>query len=456
MTMARKLALALCSLSLVGCATAPVGMMSKLAPAKVDAGQAAPAKGTSTQSPVARVSPDYLAAHLGKGVTVPGFDRRHVQSGTAYYVSTTGDDSAGDGSKTNPWRTITFGSSNLQPGDILLVAGGEYDEDAVIACNGTGANPIQIYPQAGTGTPLIYSTSPVAALTISGIGLIVKGFDVHNRSTDGHGAGILVTGNGTVTTGTTIAECEVDGAPGTGIVVTGEWTYLFGDDVLNNGNSLYPVDDQGDGIRVQASRTYVSACAIAGNKVSGIRADGPTAMSGLNIYKNYLYANGTNTSNGIGLQFANNVTGAYAWSNVIAGNRREGVLINGNAQNVNVSYNAVVANQNAGLRLYSTASSPTVFKNAVSRNVGEQLDYYPTPQTNSDQNILFNGTGTYVANNFLATAYFSVAAFSAASGTDANSTAQDPQFYNVPTFGFDVSQIWCYDFHTTLIPELQP
>jgi hypothetical protein len=69
-----------------------------------------------------------------------------------YYVSPKGDDK-GAGDAKNPWRTLRHGLTSLQPGDILLVRGGEYLEilgaqSQIDIAPGTKANPITVraYP----------------------------------------------------------------------------------------------------------------------------------------------------------------------------------------------------------------------------------------------------------------------------------------------------------------------
>jgi len=47
--------------------------------------------------------------------------------GTTYYVSTTGSDETGDGSYSDPWRTIQHAVWQVASGDTIMVAAGEYD-----------------------------------------------------------------------------------------------------------------------------------------------------------------------------------------------------------------------------------------------------------------------------------------------------------------------------------------
>ena len=60
-----------------------------------------------------------------------------------YYVSPDGDD-GGDGSASNPWRTIQHAVNNLNPGDILIIKPGEYHEYITIERGGEEGNPITI------------------------------------------------------------------------------------------------------------------------------------------------------------------------------------------------------------------------------------------------------------------------------------------------------------------------
>ena len=48
--------------------------------------------------------------------------------GTTYYVSTnTGSDDTGDGSYSNPWKTIQHAVGQVASGDTIMAAAGAYD-----------------------------------------------------------------------------------------------------------------------------------------------------------------------------------------------------------------------------------------------------------------------------------------------------------------------------------------
>lgn len=78
-----------------------------------------------------------------------------------YYVSTTGNDTTGDGSIGNPWKTITKGQSMLAAGDTLLVRGGRYYETVTLTVQGSEGSPITIqnYPEEEV---VMDGTQPVA------------------------------------------------------------------------------------------------------------------------------------------------------------------------------------------------------------------------------------------------------------------------------------------------------
>ena len=49
---------------------------------------------------------------------------------TTYYVATTGDNS-NPGTKANPWRTVSYATSYISSGDMVIVKGGIYKENIV-------------------------------------------------------------------------------------------------------------------------------------------------------------------------------------------------------------------------------------------------------------------------------------------------------------------------------------
>lgn len=77
-----------------------------------------------------------------------------MPSAADYYVSTTGNDTTGDGSSGNPWATIQFAINRVSAGDTIHIAVGNYTEniEANKSVNllGAGANNTTISAQLAT------------------------------------------------------------------------------------------------------------------------------------------------------------------------------------------------------------------------------------------------------------------------------------------------------------------
>ena len=68
--------------------------------------------------------------------------------GHNYYVSTSGNDSIGDGSMANPWRTVQYAVNQAYAGDTILVREGRYYESVIFPRSGTEESRIIVkaYP----------------------------------------------------------------------------------------------------------------------------------------------------------------------------------------------------------------------------------------------------------------------------------------------------------------------
>ncbi|MBN1270966.1 MAG: carboxypeptidase-like regulatory domain-containing protein [Candidatus Aminicenantes bacterium] len=91
--------------------------------------------------------------------------------GSTFYVSTAGDDSF-PGTETNPWKTPSYGSQRLQPGDTLIIKGGTYIldnyEDRLTPSSGTENAWITIKGEKGEKPRLEGSGNLFASVDISG------------------------------------------------------------------------------------------------------------------------------------------------------------------------------------------------------------------------------------------------------------------------------------------------
>ncbi|MEK7542611.1 MAG: malectin domain-containing carbohydrate-binding protein [Patescibacteria group bacterium] len=100
------------------------------------------------------------------------------------YVSTSGNDTSGDGSEANPWRTIQKASDNARTGDTVYVKAGTYGEAVQIKASGTSDNYITfrnfgndrvVINPPGDSTVI---AQPSMGVLITGSYIRFKGFEI--------------------------------------------------------------------------------------------------------------------------------------------------------------------------------------------------------------------------------------------------------------------------------------
>lgn len=129
-------------------------------------------------------------------------------SGLTFYVSTSGNDQTGDGSQSNPWRTIQHAANNVQAGDTVNVLSGTYNESITIPSSGSAtAGPIVFQGMdSGSGPAIVDGTGLTSPSTTNGLVNIdnqsyiaIQGFTIQNYTTSNVNAapaGIFITGGG--------------------------------------------------------------------------------------------------------------------------------------------------------------------------------------------------------------------------------------------------------------------
>jgi hypothetical protein len=108
-------------------------------------------------------------------------------TGTTFYVSPTGSDSAA-GTSAAPWRTIQKAADTLQAGQTAIVAAGNYGERVSITHSGTHADPITL--QAGNRAHV-----QLLGFDLTGSNWVLSGFDISTRTNGSQGHGINVSGS---------------------------------------------------------------------------------------------------------------------------------------------------------------------------------------------------------------------------------------------------------------------
>jgi Protein of unknown function (DUF1565) len=184
------------------------------------------------------------------------------QTGTAYYVSTSGSDS-NPGTIGSPWLTIQHAANSVSAGATVYVFGGVYNESVNFPASGTASAPItfQSYPGQtavidGTGVTCCTSNPPSSGNETQGLinivnqsYLIISGFEIRNYTTNKAAdtpAGVWITGSGS------------------GIQLLNNLVHDITTSKERNGNAF--------GISVYGtSQTPISYLAISGNEVYNLK-----------------------------------------------------------------------------------------------------------------------------------------------------------------------------------------
>ena len=111
-------------------------------------------------------------------VTINDNDEEIIEEGV-YYVSLNGSDTLNTGSVNSPFKTISYASSKLKPGETLIVLPGHYDEHNIyLTQSGTETEPIVIKAQV-KGSVFFKGTRPSGISLENNFG---TGFILHDIS----------------------------------------------------------------------------------------------------------------------------------------------------------------------------------------------------------------------------------------------------------------------------------
>ena len=108
-------------------------------------------------------------------------------TGTTFYVSPTGSDSAA-GTSAAPWRTIQKAADTLQAGQTAIVGAGNYGERVSITRSGTQTGPITLQAADQADVRLL-------GFDLAGSNWVLSGFDISTQTNGREGYGIRVSGS---------------------------------------------------------------------------------------------------------------------------------------------------------------------------------------------------------------------------------------------------------------------
>jgi hypothetical protein len=193
-----------------------------------------------------------------------------TNSGSAYYVSTTGSDSSGTGSQSSPWATISHASSEISAGATVYVAAGTYTGNISTSASGTASSPItyqaetanfsgpvncaQVTASQGSlsGCVQLVASTTGSVWYNSGSYVTISGFDISgpNIGMDTQALGIggnydTIIGN-SVHNIATSSSCNGDGVSAIGMedasndIIDGNYVYNVGPSGCAYAQGIYP------------------------------------------------------------------------------------------------------------------------------------------------------------------------------------------------------------------------
>lgn len=327
-----------------------------------------------------------------------------VPTATMVYVSTTGSDTAGNGTASSPYQTINTALANVAPGGTVIVEPGTY----------TGSGTAEAYPLVSGSTALVNITEPVTleaapdatgpviidasqdanGVYIDASNVTVKGLTIENAND----AGLLAMGSGPLTNLDIEGNTLEDNAQTTPPSAIGDWETLH----------LVGVED-----------SVVTGNTVDNNKDGGIYLTDETAPSTDN-----LIADNTVENNAVdcGITLAGHVPGHGVNNNLVVGNTSEGngaagiilaTAVPGDSVSNNVVEGNTVANNNyGGITLHTHAPGSTVSGNVIEDNlVGRNMDFLDDGYT-AGIDLMAAGSaivGTIISGNTISQDYYGVA-----------------------------------------------
>ncbi|MCY1014774.1 right-handed parallel beta-helix repeat-containing protein [Pyxidicoccus sp. MSG2] len=339
--------------------------------------------------------PGVSAAALMPAVT-PTFSREWV-------VSPSGND-AGDGSAAQPFRTIARAITQANPGEVIRVLAGDYNERIVLGDNAKAGTPEAKITLQGEGRPHIIPGNGGGALVqVRRPNWVIDGFDLDVQGQ----AFFAVTFEGNVQ-GSVLANSELHhGGGGAGVTTYGNATGAtiennhIHDFVRNTGNK----DSHGVVVQPTSHDITVRNNDIHDNSGDSVQCLGPEGFSslppadGLVVENNHFYAN---RENAVDIKTCHNV--------VIRNNRMhqfrptstakgDVVVVHYSARNVTVEDNEIYDSAK-GISVGGNHEGPVPTGIVVRRNRVHDISNVGGGEGTGIR--LENSSGTVVVNNTIA------------------------------------------------------
>ncbi len=254
----------------------------------------------------------------GIGLNPFGSPVREVSAATrTLYVSPSGSDSTGTGTRAKPWKTIGKSVTQAVAGDLILISPGTYAESLTIELTGTVLSPIEF--RANGGAVIIdgtVSTRDAVFVTYSSY-VILDGWTVQNAPRAG--LRIDASDHVTVRNGT--------------FANNGRWGVFtdFSDDLLIENNEAYgSVLEHGIYHSNSGDRPTIRGNVIHDNHAAGLHMNadesqgGDGIISGALVEGNAIYNNGTGGGAAINMD---GITDSVVRNNLLYNNHASGIAV---------------------------------------------------------------------------------------------------------------------------------
>jgi parallel beta-helix repeat protein len=293
-----------------------------------------------------------------------------------YYVAPSGDDDAA-GTEAQPFQTLHQGASVLTPGDTLLVRAGTYAEEFYNDIPGgtSWSEPVTLAAYPGEQPviqPAVGATRVFTFASASVSYVVIRGFVLDATNTQVDAIKITWGSSDGASHHIRIQDCEVFGAPGQGILLTGDDTQ-GGLDVTGNEFVNLDVHDNGTtdfdhGFYISTAGNLVEGCSVHANAGWGIHVyNGSANDADANIIRNnQSHDNAAAGERGVGIGIYSG-SGNLAYNNLIWGNK-SGIAVDYSATDSGVYNNVVFDNLEGGVVIGQESTGAIVRNNAIWQN----------------------------------------------------------------------------------------
>lgn len=323
------------------------------------------AKGDTQDSPCIDTGDpnDTPSNESGQRVDIGAYDLYVLRPQATYYVRTDGNDlnSGTENTPTGAWATIQKAANTLNPGEIVEVQLGTYNEQVTITRSGLSNQYITFRAQ---GEVIIDGQNTRAfCIKLDGADYIkIEGLTVRNST----GTGILIDNNANYNI---ITNNICHNNPSTGIKLDHDSNYnTISKNILYNNNGG-PGDwgNRNCGIYVFNVSDYNTVDSnIAYSNGTGIWLEGDS--SNCTITNNKTYSNSY-----IGIIIVGGTNNNQVSNNLVYSNASSGMHIGWSAQNNLIKNNTIYGNSSRGIVLDNTTTNNIIKNNIVAKNASDGI-----------------------------------------------------------------------------------